>query len=462
MTNAATARPRRGIFYGWYIACGGAVSNFVTIGIAAFGLTVFIGPVHDEMGWTTAAIAFGFSLGSLEQGLMAPLSGFLLDRLGPRKMAVAGVIVLSAGLLLFSQARSLEVYYLASLLMATGNSIGSLMAFSAAVMNWFERKRARAMGVLNAGNGAGYFVVPIVALFVSWFGWRETLMMSSALVLVVGVPLALLLRNRPQPYGYLPDGDEPTERAGEPIAMPALTGYTVGAGLRIPAFYLLALANACGTFAIVAWVLLQVPHLEQNGFSTANAALIVAFYGGFQVGLRVVAGWIADTLGRRRVYALGFLLQGVGMLLFVQLEPGRLWLIPFYYAAFGLGHAAWLVVQMTLIGDYFGTLRFATLRGLASMFQTPVTMVAPVLAGFVFDRTGTYDVIFSIYAVVAASGAIFVLLVRRPMWNEIMAARAADAAPPPAPTPARAGASPRADAPSAARLTHAGMADSGA
>lgn len=478
MSNAAVAPPRQGLFYGWYIAYGGAVSNFVTIGIAAFSLTVFIGPLRDEMGWTAAAITFGFSLGTLEQGLLAPFTGFLIDRLGPRKMAATGVVILSLGLLLFSQARSLEVYYLASLLMATGNSIGSLMAFSAAVMNWFERKRARAMGVLNAGNGAGYFVVPIVALFVGWFGWRETLMISAAVVFTVGVPLALLLRDRPQPYGYLPDGEPPEDRSGAPIATPALTGFTVGAGLRIPAFYLLALANACGTFAIVAWVVLQVPHLEQNGFTTTNAALIVAFYGAFQVGMRIVAGWIADTLGRRRVYALGFILQGIGMLLFVQLEPGRLWLIPFYYAAFGLGHAAWLVVQMTLIGDYFGTLRFATLRGLASMFQTPVTMIAPVLAGFIFDRTGTYDVIFSIYAGIAACGAIFVVLVRRPMWNEIEALR--PPAPPPRPVatapaapamPVRAsgaagspvvdGATIATGATAQDRLTHAGMADSG-
>ncbi|MXZ46942.1 MAG: MFS transporter [Chloroflexi bacterium] len=479
MTNAPAARPRQGLFYGWYIAYGGAVSNFVTIGIAAFSLTVFIGPLREEMGWTAAAITFGFSLGTLEQGLLAPFTGFLIDRLGPRKMAATGVVILSLGLLLFSQARSLEVYYLASLLMATGNSIGSLMAFSAAVMNWFERKRARAMGVLNAGNGAGYFVVPIVALLVSWLGWRETLMIASAIVLTVGLPLALLLRDRPQPYGYLPDGEPPEDRTGAPIATPALTGFTVGAGLRIPAFYLLALANACGTFAIVAWVVLQVPHLEQNGFSTGFAALIVAFYGAFQVAMRIVAGWIADTLGRRRVYALGFLLLGIGMLMFVQLEPGRLWLIPFYYAAFGLGHAAWLVVQMTLIGDYFGTLRFATLRGLASMFQTPVTMIAPVLAGFIFDQTGTYDVIFTIYAGIAACGAIFVMIVRRPMWNELQAARAAGPPPRPAPAmPAPAGAMPvRPPAPAVApsmdgapmpagqaaqsRLTHAGMADSG-
>ncbi len=479
MTNAAPARPRPGLFYGWYIAYGGAVSNFVTIGIAAFSLTVFIGPLREEMGWTAAAITFGFSLGTLEQGLLAPFTGFLIDRLGPRKMAATGVVILSLGLLLFSQARSLEVYYLASLLMATGNSIGSLMAFSAAVMNWFERKRARAMGVLNAGNGAGYFVVPIVALLVSWLGWRETLMIASAIVLTVGLPLALLLRDRPQPYGYLPDGEPPEDRTGAPIATPALTGFTVGAGLRIPAFYLLALANACGTFAIVAWVVLQVPHLEQNGFSTGFAALIVAFYGAFQVAMRIVAGWIADTLGRRRVYALGFLLLGIGMLMFVQLEPGRLWLIPFYYAAFGLGHAAWLVVQMTLIGDYFGTLRFATLRGLASMFQTPVTMIAPVLAGFIFDQTGTYDVIFTIYAGIAACGAIFVMIVRRPMWNELQAARAAGPPPRPVPAmPAPAAAMPVRPATPAvipsmdgapipagqaaqARLTHAGMSDSG-
>ena len=434
MTNAVAARPRRRLFYGWYIAYGGALSNFVTIGIAVFGFSVFIGPVRDEMGWSIAAIAFGFSLGSLEQGLMAPISGFLLDRLGPRKMAIAGAIVLSGGLLLFSQARTLEVYYLASLLMATGNSIGSLMAFSAAVMNWFDRKRGRAMGILNSGNGAGYFVVPVIALFVSTFGWRETLMIASAIVFTLGVPLALLLRSRPQPYGWVPDGEPTESRTGAPLPTPTLTGFTVGQGLRTPAFYLLALANASGTFAIVAWLVHQVPHLEHAGFSTASAALIVGFYGACQVGLRLVAGWVADALGRRRFYAIGFVLQGIGMLLFVQLEPGRLWLIPLYYATFGLGHAAWLVVQMTLVADYFGTLRFATLRGLAGMFQSPVSIIAPVLAGLIFDRTGTYDVVFTFYAVIAGTGAVWVMLVRRPMWNDIEAAMAP--APAAAPSPA--------------------------
>ena len=430
-TDTTTRRlPRPRLFYGWHIAGGGAVSNFITIGIAVFGFGVFIAPMREEMGWSLTAIAFGFSLGSLEQGLLAPLTGVLLDRFGPRKMAIAGVLILSAGLLLFSQARSLEVYYLASLLMATGNSVGSLMAFSAALVNWFDRKRGSAMGLLNAGNGAGYFVVPVVALFVSTFGWRETLVIASIVVLVLGAPLALLLRDRPQRYGMLPDGEAAPSHDEERPAVVHGGGLSVREGLSTPAFYLIALGTASGTFAVVAWLVHQVPHLEHAGFSTGGAALIIAVYGAFQVGLRVVAGWIGDALGRRRVYALALVLQGIGLLIFVHIEPGRLWLLPFYYVTFGLGHATWVVVQMTLIADYFGTRRFATLRGLSGSFQSPVTIVGPVLAGFVFDQTGTYSVIFTVYALVAASGAIWVMLVRRPLWTEVEAGRPAGPQPP--------------------------------
>lgn len=415
-TPGATApRSPSRLFYGWYVAMGGAASNFLVIGIASFGFGVFISPMRQELGWSVAAISFGVSLRSFEQGLLAPVTGALLDRFGPRRMAIVGLTLLSLGLLLFSQSYTLLTFYASSMVIAVGQSVGSNTPFSQMVMHWFRRKRGRAMGILNAGNGAGYLAVPIIAVLVSQVGWRPTLIICAATIFLVGLPFTVFLRDLPRDRGLLPDGDdgvdaEAVERAGR------ITGMGVGEALRTPAFYLLVLASASGG-TLGAWIVHQVPHLENVGFSREGAALIAGVYGIVQVGLRLLLGWLGDIVGRRRLYQFAFLLQGLGLITFAYLTPDRLFLLPFYYIMFASGHAATAVFQGTIIGDYFGTRRFATLRGFASIIQLPVGVVAPVLAGWRFDQTHTYTPIFTIYGVLTLTGALWIGLIRRPVWE---------------------------------------------
>ena len=108
------------LFYGWYIALAGAFTSFLTFGVVGFGFGVFIEPIREETGWSLAAISVGFSLRSFEHGLLAPVTGALVDRLGARRMALSGVLIVGVGLVLFSQSRVLWVYYLASLVIASG------------------------------------------------------------------------------------------------------------------------------------------------------------------------------------------------------------------------------------------------------------------------------------------------------------------------------------------------------
>ena len=409
----AAAAARRGLFYGWYIVAAGAGTNFVVIGFVTFSFSVFIGPIGDELGWSVAAISLGVSLRSFEQGLLAPVTGVMVDRLGPRRMAMTGILVLTAGLVLFSQARTLEVYYAASVLMAFGQSLGSLTPFSAALMFWFERKRGRAMGLLNTGNGAGYLMTPAVAWLVMQYGWRETLLIAAAAVLLAGIPLAAVLRDRPEPYGYAPDGAPPQP----PGVAPAAGGMSVGEGLRTPAFYLLAVSTALSGGMIISWIVHQVPHMESVGFSLGGAAIVAGVYGACQLALRPLVGWAGDRFGRVRLYAIAFAAQGAGLVVFANLTADRLWLLPLYYATFAFGNSTWIVLQMALIADYFGPRRFATLRGLASTLNMPVGIVWPFLAGWVFDQTGSYREIFMVYAALAASGAVLIMLIRRPFWS---------------------------------------------
>ena len=403
------------LFYGWWVTLGGAASNFLVIGIVAFGFGVFVQPMRDELGWSVAAISAGISLRSAEQGLLAPLTGMLVDRIGPRRMAVGGMITLVIGLILFSQARTLTAFYVSSLVIALGQSTASFTPFSVAVVAWFRRMRGRAMGILNTGNGAGYLATPVLAYLVATLGWREALLVSAAAIAVIGLPLTYLLKDRPEDRGLHPDGDAANLDANG--APRSISGATVREALRSPAFYLLVLATTANA-SQGAWIVHQVPHLQNVGYSTRDAALIVAMYGLIQVSLRVGVGWMGDSLGRKQMYAASFVLQGIGLLIFAQLAPGRPLLLLGYFVIYATGHAAWVVFQQTMVADYFGVRRFATLRGLSGALQTPLGVLTPWLAGWMFDQQGDYRLIFMIYGFAAMAGALFVVLIRRPLWTD--------------------------------------------
>lgn len=411
---APTRRPRT-LFYGWYIALAGALGNFLSAGIAVWGFGIFIDPLKDEMGWSTAAIALGFSIRSFEQGLLAPLTGVLVDRLGPRRMAITGTLILVMGLVIFSQARSLWMYYTASVVMAVGQSVGSFLPYSAVLMRWFQRKRGRAMGILNAGNGSGYFLVPGLAFLIGAVGWRETLLIGAVAVLVVSLPLAItVVKDHPADKNEYPDGIPlPDPIPGAPAAV--LPGLTVAQAVRTPTFYLLALASAGNGATILGWIVHQIPHLKDVGFSLGWATTIGVIYAVCQITVRPVAGIIGDRVGRKRLFAASFVMQSVGMVIFAFLSSDRFWLLPFYYLTFAFGQATWVVLQQAVVADYFGPRRFGTISGLVNAVQMPVGVGSPVIAGLVFDSTGTYVPIFLAYACTSMIAAVSITLIRQPV-----------------------------------------------
>ncbi len=411
------------VFYGWYMVTAGSVSNFFIIGVAIYGLGALYEPMRRDLGWSMAALTAGASVRSFEHGFMAPITGYLMDRFGPRRMALSGIALLTAGLFMLSQVHSLWFYYTAAATIALGSSLCAIVPFTVAIMSWFDEHRGRAMGLLNTGNGLAYITVSIIALLVASFGWRQAVILCAVVVFVVALPLAMTLRASPEPFGYYPDGKAPgpNEDGTQPgLTVGERTGLTVKEAARTPTFYLLSLSHAVNSVGTSTWIVLQVPHLLNVGYSVAATGSIVGAYGIVQVVLRVVSGWMGDKIGRRSMFIFGFLFQGAGLAVFALLSPERWWLLPAYYLTFGVGHATSIVVGQTMTADYFGTKRFATIRGLNQTLSMPAGLVAPVLAGLIFDRTGDYSHMFLIYAGIVTTGAIWVSLIRRPRWRDLL------------------------------------------
>ncbi|MCY4615620.1 MAG: MFS transporter, partial [Chloroflexi bacterium] len=305
-----------------------------------------------------------------------------------------------------------------------------------------------------------------------FMGWRETAIVAALTIGIVGFPLAMTLRDRPEPYGTGPDGVPLDEAARQRVARGApaalATGMSVGEVLHTPAFYLLAMSSGLGGAILGTWIVHQIPHLEATGFSLTAAASIAGFYAVFQIAMRYALGWVGDMVGRRPMFVVSFVLIGVGLLVFSRLNPAQLWLIPVYYLTFATGHATFVVMSQTVVADYFGTRRFATIRGLSHSTAMPLGIIGPVFAGWMFDRTGSYEIALTVLSSCSIFAAICILLIRRPQWGEISAGAAPpQPSPPVAPSAALAPAAPPAVAaaglPAAAQpSTHRGMGDDSA
>ncbi|MGZ8156865.1 MAG: MFS transporter [Burkholderiales bacterium] len=411
---------KRNLFYGWYIAAAGAGTNFFVLGITFFGFGVFLEAFRETYGWSVTAIALGYSIRTLELGLLAPLTGYIADRLGPRKMAVTGVTIMSLSLVMFWQATTLPLYYAACIVMGIGQSIGGPNAFSLAIMRWFVRKRGQAMSVITTGNGFGYFSTLILAATIGAFGFHEAFLVLAAAIFIGGLPLALVIRDRPEDMGLAPDG-EPSGADGGKGGKRAAGGLEVQEAMRTPAFYLLVLGLAAGAAAQLVWIVFQVPHLRAAGFSLGFVGVMAAAYGMAAIPLRWAVGWLGDRFGRKQAYMFAVTLEGIGLCFFAFITPERWWLFIPFFLTFGIGHAGWLVLQHTLIADFFGSKRFATLRGFANAFQIPVSVIVPVFMGYAFDTTGTYQLALLVIAGIVTAGALSLALIRRPMWIDTAA-----------------------------------------
>jgi MFS family permease len=331
-------------------------------------------------------------------------------------MARIGLLLLALGLVLLSQARTLPMYYGASLVLAVGQSSGTFIPYSALIVRWFQRKRGRAMGFLNSGNGSGFALVPLIAFLIATVGWRDTLLISAALVLVIALPLTFVMRNDPSVVGLDPDG-EPLAPSRPGVTPFAMSGETLGAVLRAPAFYLLALAQAANVATVQGWVVYQFPHLREQGLGVGYATAAGVGYAISQVFFRPASGVLGDRLGRRRLLIAAFALQGVGIVVLAAVAGDRIWLLAPYYMTFAFGQAGWVVMHTAIVADYFGPRRFATINALVNAAAMPVAVGSPIIAGIVFDRTGSYVPAFLAYGVLSTVAAFAILLIRRPVWR---------------------------------------------
>ncbi len=417
------ATPRAPLFYGWWIVIACWIITIYGSGIFFYGFSVFFQPIVTEFGWSRAVTSGAFALSQAEGFVEGPIIGPLVDRFGPRRLMFVGITMVSIGFMALSLIDGLLAFYVVYVvLLAVGFNTGFFIAAQAAVGNWFIRRRSLALGVLTTAFGfGGAIMVPIIAWLVADYGWRSAAFILGMGMAVVGLPMAVLVRHRPEQYGYVPDGQSgpPAKAAGADAEASARTNtpieevdFTIWEALKTRAFWILSLAFGFRTLAISATVIHQIPLLTDRGFSEGTAAGVLALMSLMSVPGRLIFGFLGDYLDKRRLVFIAYILQGIGLV--VLLNASRLEHLYLFTIVFGLGWGA-PTVLVAMRGDYFGRRYFATIAGVQQSVVAVGTVIGPVYAGWIFDTTRSYDAAFLTFIVAILIGAVLVLFARRPL-----------------------------------------------
>lgn len=409
------------VFYGWWIVAAAWVQFLVCGGTAYYGFTAFFNPIADEFRWSAAKISFAFSLRSVEAGVLAPLIGFFTDKLGVRKIIIFGMVLTGLGMVLLSLTNSLLVFYAIFLLSSIGTSAALANAQYQAAANWFSKKRTWAMAILSTGFGFSGVIGPVLVWLIGQYGWRQAAVIMGVIMWLVGVPLSLVFRHRPEPYGYLPDGEVPKTNSPDAKAAdaalttkmaPASTvDFTARQAMRTRTFWMLVLFGLLTGFAMSAIMVHEMPYLTSIGISRELAGWVILGITGSSVMGRLGFGWLGDRYDKRYLLAIGAAMQCVGVLIFAGINSP--WMLIPFLLFYGPGYASQIPLFPAIRADYFGLKQFATIGGLISLGWTVCGILAPVMAGWVYDTWGSYRPIWLAYAITTAIGIPMVLWIKR-------------------------------------------------
>lgn len=404
------------IFHGWRIAGAASTLQFMQSALLTQSFGAYVALLAEERGWSKTSLAGAAAMQSMEAAILGPVLGWVMDRFGPQAMIRWGIVVFALGFFALSQLETLTGFYVSAVTLAIGASLCGYFPLTVAIIHWFERHRARALSLLSLGLALGGLAVPLVAWSMHSFGWRTTAIASGVVALLVGFPLASLIRGRPEDMGLTIDGvpkPAPMTADAQDHGAPAAVEFTARQALRTQAFWLLGLGHGVALLVVTAVNVHAITHMKEGlGYTVAEAAWFILLMTVGQV-MGVLSGaWMGDKYDKRRVAATCMLMHGTGLLLLTYATHSA------ELVAFALLHGiAWGLrgpFMQALRADYFGRNAIGMILGLSAVIIAMGQIAGPMVAGFFADLTGNYRMGFTILALMACAGSGLFLLAKPP------------------------------------------------
>ncbi|MCH8281457.1 MAG: MFS transporter [Chloroflexi bacterium] len=419
----ASPRTRlRGVFYGWWLT--GVAALILVMGTVPIfqGMPAWFVVLEREFSWSRTQLSLAFSLTRAEGTVMGPVAGYLVDKLGARRMVQIGLPVMGVGFLLFSQVHNLWQFYGAFVVMSMGAGLGTWLPMMTALNHWFQARRSIAMSLAMEGFAVGgILLVPALVWAIDpeqpdRLGWRLTAAIIGLAVIVLAFPVSQLVRNRPEDYGEVPDGRAARARLEQSpeAGAPRFQGpeYTWQEALRTRSFWVITIGHACSSVVIVTLTVHLGPMLTDRGFSLPTVGWVVATYTGVGAIFTLIGGYIGDRVPIR--WALfGFsVIQSAAVVVILFAETAEA--VYLFAVVFGIGFGGRTPLTSAIRGVYFGRRAFASITGVSMIPMNIMMLVFPLFAGIMFDLKGNYNLPFGALAVVSFFGAALFLLLKEP------------------------------------------------
>jgi len=391
---------------------------FSVVGLALYGLPLYYDFMVRELGWSRTMVTSGNAISKLVVGpLFGFAAGWIVDRFGPRRLMMAG-IVMAGGALIGLGATSLAgAFYFFYFFNALGYVCGGPLPCQVLVSRWFDATRGKVMGIAYLGIGVGGAIVPLLSAWLTLrFGWRVSLQLLGGLIVLVALPLAYFVRENPDDDARLKPSRHGDDEGAHAVARRLQPGVSIAQIVRTPVFYLLALGSMCSIAAVGG----TNQHLKlflslDRGYSQADAARIISLVLTISIGGRLLMGWLADRVPRKRVMLLIYLLVAAAIPLLL-LRPVASGAAPMYVfaAIFGLGLGGEYLIIPLMAGELFGVAVLGRVMGIVLTADGVAEATAPMLVGYLRDRTGSYNTGFILLVAIALVGAAAISLLPGP------------------------------------------------
>jgi MFS family permease len=401
-------KPR--IFYGWYIALVGAAAYALGYG-SRFSFSVIFPSLLEEFKWPRDLTATMFSVHIFIYGVMAPITGYLVDRTGPRKTMIVGTSLLALGLALSRWANELWHFWITfGLISGVGLCMIGAVPFTTVLRNWFERKRGLAFSLLFLGSGGAFGCYPAIAWLIDTTGWRNTYLIEGLVVGGILIPLIVfVVRYHPRDMGLLRDGlpvcqEEGTSAMKNPMKVVdpswAAVHWTLSKAVRTSRFWLLCLTTFC-LWGVMQTILLthQVAFAIDMGYPKFYASSVLSLFG-LTYAFGSLGSLISDRIGREVTITLATVVGTSGMIVLMLIQDAsHPWMLYYYSISLGVANGLSSPTIAAAITDIFQGPRVGAIVGGVWFAFAVGGTIGPWLGGWLFEMSGDYFLAFVVATV---------------------------------------------------------------
>ena len=411
------------LFYGWVIL-GACFATTTMVGGLFYSFGIFFNPLLEDFGWSRALTSSVSTANLLAFAFSSMFFGRLIDRYGPRLVLAGSAVIVGLGYILCSQVSSIWQLYLFYIIAALGSGPTWVLPTST-VQRWFVKRRGLTLALVTTGIGFGALIfAPIINHLIFTYGWRTSYIILGVLTWLILTAASTVMVLDPEKKGLRPYGvNESTSNMtgqktidhqstkSEPMISTAVE-WEFNEAIKTKAFWGLVILYTFGLFPIYMLATHIVPHAIDMGISEGVAAGALGLIGATSIAGRLLGGAVAERFGWTKGLAMSCFLTSVSVFWLITIHNA--WMLYVFVVTYGLFYGARVPQFPGIVGHFFGNTALASLIGLCHGLAILGSAEAPIVAGLIYDKTGSYTVAFLIAGIASLIAGTLALLLKPP------------------------------------------------